>query len=293
MDLTTAGLVSDIQLNALLPDGMFDDADIVSFLNDAFFSDVLAFVMRHREDFFVTYTDYDAAASISIPADAISQKLKDIQLKKSSTCFVNMARLSMGEITSRNHSTYSPEGFYIQDNTIYFYPNTPTSSIRLVYYQRPKYMIDSDDDSVYTVTAIDGTDVTVNKAPTVGALTLTLSKSYQPFDTSSISCTGSITDSNHLEMSADDAATVTVGDIFCPSGYCAFPKLPLECRDVLVQSAIVKIMIAMKDKDGYAIANQNLKEAKASASSLISPRIDNEVKKIVNTSTIWNKRCRY
>ena len=289
MNLTTAGIISDIQLDALLPDGMYDDSDIVSFMNEAFFSEVLAFIMRYREDFFLTYTDFDAASTIAIPTDAIAQKLKDVLLVKSSTNLVNVPRLSMNEVASSHNGV---NGFYIQDNTLYFFPNTPSNTVRLYYFQRPKYLIDSGDDSVYTVSSISGTNVLVNKAPTVGALDLTLSKGYQPFDTSAISCTGSITTNNHLEMSAAAAATVTVGDIFCPEGYCAFPKIPLECRNVLVQASIVKAMASMKDKDGYAIAKENLKQAMTSIASLISPRIDNEVKKIVNISSIWGRNSR-
>jgi len=102
MDLTTAGLIDDIQLNALLPDGMYTNADIISFLNDGFYSEVLPYIMRHREDFFITYADYSAAATISIPTDAIMQKLKDVQLKRGTYTFENLPRLSMDEITTQN-----------------------------------------------------------------------------------------------------------------------------------------------------------------------------------------------
>lgn len=287
MDLSTAGLISTIKLNALLPDGMFEDSDIVSFLNDAFFSDTLHFMMKYHEDFYITYTDYSASASLSIPTDAIAQKLKSVQLVKGTNSYVNLPRLSNGEITSNRDTNL---GFYIQDNTIIFYPNTPTDTIRLIYYKRPYYMIDSADDTVYKVTSISGNDAILNKAPTVGSLDLTLSKSYQPFDIEDMSGTGSITTNNHITLSAANIAKVTVGDYFCPEGYTAFPKIPMEAGDVLQQGAILKAMIAMKDKDGFAITQKQLEEAKKSVAGLISPRIDNSIKKIVNTSSLWGRR---
>jgi len=155
-------------------------------------------------------------------------------------------------------------------------------------------MIDSDDDTVYTVTSIVATDININKAPTVGSINLTLSKSYQPFDVVNMTGTGSITGTNHIVLSEADAALVTVGDILCPQGYCAFPKVPVELRSLLAQSAVVAAMMSMKDKDGYKIAKENLGIFRRSLYlGLISPRIENEVKKIVNTSSpLWGKRSR-
>lgn len=286
MDLTTAGLIAKVELDALLPDGMYNEEDIISFLNDAYYSEVLPFVMRHREDFYVAYEDFDPAASINIPVDAIAQKLKDVQLKTSSNRFQNLPRLSMGEVTSNNGNA-NAQGFYIQDNTIVFYPNIPSHSVRLVYFKRPYPMIDSGDDTVYTVTEIDGTSAILNKAPAVGTLTLSLSKFYQPYDTVDMSGEGSITTNNHIVLSEEDIAKVTVGDIFCPRGYRAFAKIPLEIREVLAQASLVKAMISMKDKDGHRLAMESLRNAERSASTLISPRIDNETKKIVNRSPLF------
>lgn len=286
MDLSTAGLINTIKLNALLPDGMFENSDIISFMNDAFFSDNLHFIMKFQEDFFVTYSDFAAAASIPIPANAIAQKLKDVQLVQGDYTYINLPRLSMGEITS---NSVRANGFYLQDNNIIFYPRIPSYPVRLVYYKRPNFMIDSDDDTVYKVTSIDGTDAILNKAPTVGALSLSLSKSYQPFDVVDMSGTGSVTTNNHITLSAADIALVTVGDYFCPQGYTAFAKLPVEASDLLIQGAILKAMVAMKDKDGYTLTQKQIDGAKLLVGGILSPRIDNEVKKIVNTGSLWGK----
>jgi len=300
MDLTTQGLIEDIKLNALLPDGMFENADLISFINDAYFSDIVSFIMRHQEDFFVTYTDFEPASSIAIPSDAIAMKLKDVQIKRDNNIFYNLPRLSMGEITKTTGNWNRQNGFYIQDNSVVFYPNAQTNTVRLVYYKRPCYLMDSTPDT--TVTAASAFQVlsknnlvintNINPLSVTGAgvnWNFTLSKGYQPFDTETIVLAAGPAGSQFTAPDAATAAKITVGDGLCPVGSSIFPKLPYEARDVLTTGAVVKAMIAMKDKDGYAIAQEQLKEVKAAVSSLISPRIDNEVKKIVNNGALWSK----
>lgn len=310
MDLSTSGLIADLELNALLPDGMFENSDLISFLNDGFFSEVLAFVMRFREDFYVTYTDFAPAASIAIPADAIAQKIKDVQIKKDDYTFYNLPRLSMGEITASRSTWNKPEGFYIQDNNIIFYPRAQTNNIRLVYFKRPNYLEDATLDteltvtakSIYKVNGVSGSTIVVTPNP-VAALgagkskVFSHAKGYQPFDVvNTVNLVTGPSGSIFTAASAALAATFTKDDYLCNVGYTVYPKIPLEARDVLVQAALVKAMSAMKDKDGYKLAKDALAEAKAAIASLISPRIDNEVKKVVNTSSpLWggNKGWRY
>jgi hypothetical protein len=248
----------------------------------------------------VSYTDFAPAASISIPADAIAMKLKDVQVKRDTNIFYNLPRLSMGEITKTSGGWNRPNGFYIQDNSVIFYPAAQTNTIRLVYYKRPCYLMDSTPDTTVTTSScfrvltknnlVITTDINPLPAFTAGTnWNFTLSKGYQPFDTETITLTAGPSGS---QFTAPDQATVdkiTAGDGLCPVGHTIFPKLPYEARDVLVTGAVVKAMISMKDKDGYAIAQEQLKEVKAAVSSLISPRIDNEVKKIVNTGALWSK----
>lgn len=305
MDLTTAGLIADIELNALLPDGMYEPSDIISFINDGYFTYVLPFIMRYREDFFVAYADYSPAASIPIPTNAIGQKLKDVQIKKDSNHFFNLPRLSMGEVTSiQNYNRYN--GFYIQDNTIVFYPNPQSNDVRLVYFKRPNYLEDStittneslvDSTTVYKITAASsGTTVYVTPSPlaALGAgvtVNFSHSKGYQPFDTvDGISLVTSAVANQFTAPSAAIAASFTEGDYLCNPGYSAFPKITIEMRDLLVQAATIKVMISMKDKDGYKLAMEQLSASEKLIGGLISPRIDNEVKKIVNSSSgIWNR----
>jgi hypothetical protein len=47
-------------------------------------------------------------------------------------------------------------------------------------------------------------------------------------------------------------------------------------------------MISIKDKDGIQLAGQSLQMAKDDASTILTPRVDNEVKRIIPRRGIWS-----
>jgi hypothetical protein len=301
-DLSTYGLIESIKLDGLIPDGMFEDDDYIKFINDAYFHEVIPFIMRHREDFYVGYQDFSPAASIDIPSDAIAQKIKDVQVKKDENTFYNLPRLSMGEITAGKSTWNKPDGFYIQGNQIIFYPRAQSNTIRLVYYKRPISLINADvtitetdvvrNETVFRVTGkTSGTILVVSPNPAanypLGSYDFNRVSISSPYEVTGI--TGLIASGGGQFTTTSTIYSATnIGDYLVPPGFSVIPQIPYEARDVLSQAAIVKAMIAMKDKDGYKIAKESLNEAKFTLSSLISPRIDNEVKKIVNTSSpLW------
>lgn len=296
MDLTTTALISDIKLTGMLPDGMFSDDEYISFLNDGFFNEVLPFIMKHREDYFVTYTDYTYSDSIEIPSDAVGQKLRDIvQVSSDGRHLGNIPRYTYEQISGYNETPIRLAGFYIENNTIKFYPTGSISNdIRLYYYKRPNYL-------QYHTTVVDGTTTYKNSKieSAIGAVcTVDGIDSTWTTDTeiSVISKSQPYTVTNSYTISDIDTGSSTItlsttgfstGDYICARGDTVFPPIPYECREVLVQAAILKSLIAIKDVNGVKLAKEELKEAKERVSDILTPRVDGEVKKIVNVSGIW------
>jgi len=299
MDLTTTALISDIKLTGMLPDGMFSDSEYVSFLNDAFFNEVLPFMMKHREDYFVTYTDYTYADTLTIPSDAIGQKLRDIvKVSSDGRSLGNLPRLTYEEISSYNQDWYKPVGFYIENNSIKFYPTGVISdTIRLYYYKRPNYLN-------YHTTVIDGTTTYANSKITdatgavctvdgipsswTTATEISVISQTQPF---------TVTDTYSISDIDSEASTITlsttgfsVGDYICARGETVFPPIPYECREILVQGSILKALVAIKDVNGVKLAKDELNDCKERASDILTPRVDGEVKKVVNVSGVWRNR---
>jgi hypothetical protein len=298
MDLTTTALISDLKLTGMLPDGMFSDDDYISFLNDGFFNSVLPFIMKRREEYFVTYTDYTYADTLSIPSNAVGQKLRDIvRVSPSGDFLANIPRLSYEEISGSNY-TYHMPGFYIENNSIKFYPKGSISdTIRMYYYRRPNYL-------QYHTTTVDGATVYKNSliSSATGAV-CTYDGIDSTWTTSTeidvISHTQPYTvDTSYTIVDIDTgSSTITLsstgfaeGDYICARGDTVYPEIPYECREILIQAAVLKGLISIKDVNGVQLCKEQLKDAEERAADILTPRVDGEVKKIVNVSGIWSNR---
>lgn len=288
MDLKTSSLISDLKLAGSFPDGMFAEADYISFLNTGFYAEIVPFIMRHREDFFVTYSDNTYSNTIAIPSNAIGQKLRDIVRVDSSGNFLgNIPRFTYEEMTG-NYGYTNNTGFYLEDNSIKFYPvDSLSDTIRLYYFQRPNYM--ALESACMELTSISGADAS-GTVPSTWTTSTSISV---------VSATQPYTVDDTYTISAIDvgAGTITLSssgfaedDFICPRGYTTIPKLPLELRDCLIQSGIVNALVSLKDVNGVKMAREELYIALDNASGLLSPRVEGEPKKIVNNSGIFNRR---
>lgn len=288
MDLKTSSLIEDIKRSGSLPDGMFSDTDYIAFLNDAMTSDIIPFMMKHREEFFVVAQDQSYSNTISIPSRAIGQKLRDIVTIDGSGNFIrNLPRLSLESISQGN---YSYVGFYLEGNDIKFNPaNVLSDNIRIYYFKRPNALIHEDNCAL--VTAINGFELIVSAIPDSFAEddVLDVPSNDQPYTITSGSI---ITDINteDLIITVDDVTGISVGSYLCPINYSVYPQIPIELKEILIQSAIVKTMVSLKDRDGAKMARDQLGYALDNASGLITPRVEGEVKKVVNNNGLFNRK---
>jgi hypothetical protein len=288
MDIKTSSLINDLKLMASFPDGMFTDTDFISFLNTAYFTEIVPFIMKHREEFFVSYIDYNYADTIAIPSDAMAQKLRDIVRVSGGDFIGNVPRLTLEEMSNSTQAYYRPTGFYLEDNNIKFYPKgVITDSIRLYYFKRPNYLIS--EDSCVKITSVNGVNASgVIPENWTTDTEISVMSQYQPYTT---------VDTYTIDSLSVENSTITlsasgfqVGDYICPKGYTVIPKIPVELKDCLVQASLVNALVALKDVNGSKLAREELYIAMQNASGLISPRVEGEVKKIVGNSSIWRYR---
>jgi hypothetical protein len=289
MDLKTSSLIEAIKLAGSLPDGTFSTDDYVSFLNDALIMDLVPFMMRHREEFFVTYVDLDYNDVLSIPSDAISQKLADIVTVDSNGVILrNIPRISV-ESMSKDYRGLSM-GFYLEGNKVKFYPKSYiTDKIRMYYFKRPHFLISETNCAL--VTDIVGNVCQVEEIPSnlVNGSVLSIPSSVQPNDiVDGVTITN--IDLNTNEITLSDVTDVQVGSYLCPLGKTVYAQVPLEASEILVQGAVIKAMVSLKDVNGAKLAGEMLAKAENTISSLLSPRVEGEVKKVVNTGGIFNVR---
>lgn len=300
MTMLISDILDDVKLAGSFPDGMFADSDFVKFLNDSLTSDIIPFIMRHREGYFLTYTDYAAADTISIPTDAIAQKLGDVMFVDSSGNILNnVPRYTLEEISSNqsigygNNSTYGGKvGFYLEGNSIKFYPrNTNSDTVRIYYFKRPPFL------TVLTncalITDVTANDLTVESYPSTWttATLIDVPSGDQPYTVATgPSISGIDPDASVITVSS--ATDIEAGQYLVPRGFSVYPQIPIELKDSLVQAAVVKALVSIKDLNGAKAAKELLVELMRNMSTLLSPRVEGEVKKIVNNSGIFNQRSK-
>ncbi len=291
MDLTSYGLIESIKLDGTIPDGMFTNADFTRFLNEAFYTTVQPFVVKHRENYYIAYTDFNYANTLEIPARAIGAKLHDVLLVDSTGDVIlgNVPRLSKEQLVYN-----TTPGFYLEGNSVKFYPiNSISEKIRLYYYERPHPL--ENPDNIMQITAWEESTLTatverLNTNDTQIAdwvdypINCTLTNPSQPYSLTDNRIIGASESLNTIEFNATGPV---VGDYISNRDYRSIPDIPIEVREVLIQAAIVRAMIAIKDKDGVKLAGESLQMAKNDASTVLTPRVDNEVKKVVNVRGIW------
>jgi hypothetical protein len=284
MDLSVQGLIDSIKLDGTLPDGMFNDSDFVKFLNEAYYTDVMAFIMKHREDYFLTYTDYPPTNSILIPSNAVGNKLNDVvTIDSSGNLLSNLPRISRNEIIKGNTRM---KGFYVEGNYIKFMPLDNSDRIRLYYYQRPFYL--DSPENIATVISWDSDLELANVDQVPDWISFPISCTVTSFEQPYLVTSNSITNASTTNLTIS-LAEVSAGDYICRSGYRAIADIPLEVREVLIQAAILKAMVAIKDKDGVKLVGESLAMAKDNASTILTPRVDNEVRKVVPQRGIWRR----
>jgi hypothetical protein len=80
---------------------------------------------------------------------------------------------------------------------------------------------------------------------------------------------------------------LSVGDYLTVEGETLVPQLPIEIHAFLAQAAAVKVLEAMGDSQGMRNAETKLQQVQKDVLTLISPRTDGSVKKVVNINTPW------
>ena len=287
MDLTTLGLIEGIKLDGTLPDGMFTNSEYTRFLNDGFYAEVLPFIMKHREDYFLTYTDFAATDTIAIPSDAIGAKLQDILLVSGDDILANVPRLTKEEMVYNRVL-----GFYLEGNNIKFYPtNTVSDTIRVYYFARP-FPLEAPD-NIMTIASWDESTLTATVDQVADwvdyPVDCGVTDFNQPYEYDERRLIGA----SEALLTVEFLATgPSEGEFITKENYRAIPLIPIEVREVMIQAAILKAMISIKDMDGVKLAGESLTMAKDSASIILTPRVDGEVKKVVNTRGIWGGRAR-
>lgn len=278
-DYTTDGLISQIRRRASMPESqnLFTDSKLVDMLNDEFVAKILPFVVSFHEEYYLDFVDYSidgVTTEYNIPADAIGNKLKDVQIWNSGYMVAPLPRLSPSELS------WGWQGYYIKNNKIVLYPNPLNvgDTLRIQYYRRPSSLILNNEGAKITVVP-STTTVTVQSIPAsiVNGSVIDIVEVTPPFK---VLGTRTITNISGNDISFSALSGISVGSYVCLSGESVSAEIPAECYVLLAQAVVVRCLEAIADVGGLQIASSVYDSMKADIQNLLTPRVENEPKRI-------------
>jgi hypothetical protein len=289
IDYSTDALVASVKLKASLPNSqsLFTPANLVDFLDTEMRSLVIPQIMDTREEFLEVSADFTSTTGIiDIPSNAIGLKLKLVEYVFDDDAVYPLERIEYkqrGSLANTNQPG-QPRWFYLKGNKVYIYPypvaNT-SYTIRLTYFRRPNILtvtsncgqIQSIDTGTNTVTLVSapsswvtGTELDII-AGTPGFDAL-----YE--DVSIVSIAG-------FDVTLASVANLSVGDWLAPTGYSPIPQVVFEAHNLIAQAAAAKAMESLADSKGLEAAQAKLQELQRAFITMITPRVESSVKKIV------------
>lgn len=261
----------------------FTDEDLTELLNMELQSYVVPVIQKVREEYFVIVEEVPFANVIDIPPEAIGMRLRDV-------ASVNGAQLSNIPRLNPEEQNFGTGlfGYIIRNNQIIFSASiTGITTIQLSYYKRPNDLTSTDyvkvtsknGSNVLGVTGIPldwaiGTTVDV-----IGKTVPFIGKKYG----SALVAVGITT----ITVDAATYASAEIGDYISTEGYSPVPQyIPVEAHNLLIQSAAMRCLESLGDREGWKVSNTKLEKMEADLINLLAPRVDSQSKKVINRSTI-------
>lgn len=302
VNYTTTKLVEAIRRRGSIPSSqqLFSTNDFIALANDEMETVIIPNIMSVREEYFVGYEDVSVTASntpqeISIPSDAIGQKLRDLCWVDDNGQLSSIPRLELEQASGTQYldpMISQSYGFMIRANKIVLYPgNSGTGTLRIYYYKRPLELTNTSECGQVTEINTNTNEVTLTFLPSdwTTSDTVNVIGQSQPFETKVTSV--QITNVSFPVVTLASVDNIAVGDWVALEGYSPIPQIPVEAHKVLAQATVVKCMEAMGDREGMQAAQGKLKKNITDMFKLISPRVDGAPKKITNAGNgifDWN-----
>ena len=299
--LTGTTLISSIRRRASIPSTAVTgsaDADLLAYATEEMQLHMTAELMEVREEYFARDSDSTIGSSTSfrIPDRAIGGKLRDVQLLDSAGAVIlTLTRTEPERL--EDYDTQPLYAFTVKGQNILLPQGSTTTatSIRLGYYARPNELTITAADWA-TVLSVSGNVITTTAAHGfTTSSSLDLVKSTPGFEHQFLSSVPTATTSTTLTFASLSGLSIVANDYVCVAEKSPVPQIPAELHPLLAQRVAVKYLEAEGDRDGLTVAQRKLEEMEEAASTLISPRVDGAVQKIVNRhgavgGVIWRRR---
>ena len=291
MDYTSTGLISQIKRRALIPtsQNLFTSTDIIDMINEELQNRIIPYIMSVREDYYLTYDEYTIDGtfnSLDIPSNAIGNKINQISVYSGNINdeFIgNIARLTVSQLSN------GFSGYYLEGNKIKFYPNLQYQNLyklRIYYYRRPSEVVAITDCGLIN-TVNTNTSIVCDTLPatiTTGS-SIDIVNNNQPWDTLSRLTAGTV---NLQTIDLTDTTNISVGNYVALRNKSPYAQVPQDVIPLLIQAVVVRMLEYMGDSQGLQNSMLTYAQMESDNRALISPRVDNQPKKIVNSNRLRN-----
>ena len=246
-------------------------------------------IMSVREEYFVDFEDVVAASTgiIPIPEKAVGEKLRSVCYVSQANplVLVNLPRLTLDTISGVNNGAFTYfSGFYVQDNSIYLYPNAGVavnSTIRIYYYRRALTLAPPSAYGQISSIDVPSNTVVLNYVPSVWAIGTRLNSVSSTPGFSVTSDLTTIVTTSSPSLVLDTVVGLSVGDYLSVEGYSAVPQIPVEAHAYLSQLTSAKALQGLGDRAGMEAALKDVEKMKQNMLIMISSRVDGSGKKMI------------
>ncbi len=298
MAYTWTELLDDVKVRGMIPTSQstYTAARLLALANAVMRSKIVPAVNKVRENYYSYDVDFTASAGpFDIPTRAVGGKLEN-------ACFINgttrydATRYWEEDLTDTAQAPFTKLGFYIKRNKIYVLPSSGGgfTTFRVGIIMRPNELVAQT--SAAQVSSIN-TGTRVVTCTTVPS-TWTTSDTYDMVDDDphfdwlaidqaiSAITTGS---SGTLTFSSALPSSLAVGDWIGLAQQTPVIQCPVEFHPLLAQEIANVCLKSQGDKTGYELGLAEVKMLREELVSLISPRVEQEGKTLVNTTGILRR----
>lgn len=290
-------LISSVKRNVTAPASqvLLLDDDILDFANDMMQTKVVPLLLSVRQEYFVTYKEIPTVANqkeYDIPYRAIGRALRDIKLKDSAN---TVRDLSLVQLEDEHLFTaeVSPHSVYFRGDQFVLLPKPANASytIQMWYNLAPSALVVST--SACKVTAISGSDLTVDAVPSTIGVSSTLDIVQGKSGNRILSMDVTPTALNGLVFtfaSGDVPSTVSVGDYIALAGETPVVQLPNEVCPYLELLTSQQVLGAIGDYEGLASLEKEQEIVERNMKLMLEPRLQGESTKIINRRSLLRSR---
>jgi hypothetical protein len=280
----TADLFIDqVKIKATLPQGRYEDDEILEVAYDVLMSQVVPLILDLREEYYVASESQAITASQAeypIPHQAFGLMLREVK-RVYNREIQNLYQLDPSEITTT--STGTPTSFYLEGQSVVLYPtpqSTDGSTLKLSYYKTPSKPVLTS--SAALITNIDrDTGIVTATPPTSwsGSDTFDFVSRKNGHKTLAAEKSATLTTTTLQFSTSDIPSTLEVGDYITLTGEAPYIQVPDNCFALMVQLTANELLEDMGDQGPLQIGIQKGEQLKGIFVKSMAARVLGEPKR--------------